>query len=145
MPKKDNSLIFNKDTIKHFKLIVLPGKGLWVAPGFENHYEAAYHLWHDVVCEGLNSLGLVQASQSLKSDGFISQSEIHVLYNQGQPVGLFAYRWLDLRFSATREQSYVCENYPDELIQEIQRSQQKIIMTKNDYLHYIKKIMEQKH
>lgn len=128
MPVKDR-LSFNAKTIINLQSIVLPGKPTLLKPGYAAHYAAAYQLWHDVVCEGLRSENLSEVADNLQSDGFVSQDEIHVLFNNDKPVGVFAFSWMDLSFKATRQQKYFVSNYPHSVIEKLQQCANPIIMT----------------
>lgn len=122
-------LVFNDERAINLKLLCLPGQAMWVAPQYEKYYSVVYKLWRDVVIEGLHSEGLFEAAARLSSDGFCSQQEIHCLFHLDTPVGMFAYRWLDLRFKASIDQSCIKENYPVEIIDLLQSETEVPVMT----------------
>ncbi len=125
----ENKLTFNPAIVEQLQDYVLPGKALWCKPSFEYYYEAAYEFWQEITLEGLHSEGLDERAAALNSDDFIHQDEIHCLFNGNEPVGLFAFRWMDLRFEATREQSYFKSYYPESVIAKLVEQRHFFLMT----------------
>lgn len=124
-----NNLQFNPEIVEHLQDVEMPGRDIWVKAGSEWYYEAAYLFWRDIILEGLISENLQQQAAHLTSDEFVRQHEIHCLFNERQPVGLFAFCWMDLHYRATWQQNYFSQNYPEELLQRLCDQGHKMVMT----------------
>lgn len=120
---------FNPEVLEQLQTIQMPGNTLLLTPGKESLYESAYQFWYDTVIEGLQSENLQHHIQHLCSDEFIRQNEIYSLFHNDQPIGLFAFSWLNLNFKATRQQHYLLNNYPGWLIDQLCDQGQHFIMT----------------
>ena len=106
---------------------LLPSNWKHCVQRYEPYYKAAYLFWRAMLKEGLHSEGLVKEADELNSDRFLLQDEIVCLFDQGMPVGLIAFDWMNLTCPVNRDQSYLSQ-FPECMINQLFDAAISIIM-----------------
>ncbi len=119
----------NSKLLKTLDCYHLPAKMRYCLPGFEAYYNAAYHFWREMICEGLLSEGLVEQAKTLSSDEFVNQDDFVCLFLQTKPIGLFMFSWMNLAYPANKDRRYITVNYPATVIETLLRLGHEKLMT----------------
>ncbi len=111
--------------LNRFKYFLMPGK----CPHNFQHldlYNQVYGYWKNFWDNVLTSL---DGTSHIRSDEFLRQDIVPVIFYGNEIVAIHLYTFFDLRWTATFDHTYICNNFPKTFTEELEERRLKRLMS----------------
>lgn len=106
----------NHQSLSQLHCLLLPAKIEFCHRDFFSHHERVYDFWHHIIYTALCEEKNFDVANELSGEPFLENDEVVALFNDGHPIGLFMFRWINTAFKINRNLSALKKRFPADFL-----------------------------